>query len=304
MKSVEISIIIPNYNNKKYLADCLDSVLRQSFKDIEIIVTDDCSTDGSGELINYYVERYPEIIKALFHEKNLGISRNRHRGIMASHGKYITTLDSDDMYDDVKKLEQEYCLLKKHESNEGKDVVTFSNVKLLFNDLSEHVVGSAENIREGDIFHSILLRSSFIPRDFLFKKEMYFQVGGYNPCYKIYEDWNLKLKLAQHYSFFYTGLNGIIYRRHGQGLSAYGADMHLKYLRKSFYEAVFSIKETETIRTYKQEFEKKLIDFFKKSYKKESTYQKLMFMMKCVIHGRSISRNRRWERFLKSILKR
>lgn len=285
MRSVDISIIIPNYNNKKYLTDCLDSVLRQSFKNFEIIVTDDCSTDGSGELIGHYVGRYPEIIRALFHEKNLGISRNRHRGIVASHGKYITTLDSDDMYDDIQKLEREYGLIKKYEANKGQDVIAFSNVRMLFNDGSDQIVGHAENIREGNIFHSILMRSCFIPRDFLFKKEMYFKIGGYNPGYKIYEDWNLKLRLARYYSFFYTGVNGIIYRRHGQGLSSYGADVHLKYLRKSFSEEVFSIKDVEAIKDYKRKFEKMLEDSLNNEYRRETCFRKLAFRLKCAMHG-------------------
>jgi len=292
MQSVEISIIIPNYNNKKYLADCLDSVLRQSFKNFEIIVTDDGSTDGSIELIGHYAGRYPERIRAIFHKKNLGISRNRHRGIVASHGKYITTLDSDDMYDDIQKLEREYGLIKQYEANKGQDVIAFSNVRMLFNDGTYQVVGNTKNIREGDIFQSMLMRSCFIPRDFLFKREMYFGVGGYDPRYRIYEDWNFKLKLARCCPFYYTGVNGIIYRRHGQGLSSYGADVHLKYLRKSFSEEIFRIKDVEAIKDYKIRFEKMLEDSLNNEYRKETYFRKLAFRLKCAIHERARDRNR------------
>jgi glycosyltransferase involved in cell wall biosynthesis len=285
MKSAEISIVIPNYNNKHYLADCLDSVLRQSFKDIEILIADDCSTDGSIELINRYACQYPDIIRIVFNRKNLGVARNRHMGILELRGKYVTTLDSDDMYADEKKLEREYSLIKQYEKKEGRDVVAFSNVRLLFNDSSEEVVGTDENIREGDIFQPLLLRNCFIPRDFLFKREMYFLVGGYNPSYKIYEDWNFKLKLAKHYPFYYTGITGVIYRRHGQGLSSHAVEEHLEYLRKSFSEEISSINDWKTIKKYKSDFEKNLINVFRTGYRRESNLKRAFFMLKCAMNS-------------------
>ena len=289
MKSVEISVIIANYNNEHYLPDCLDSVLRQTFKDAEVIITDDCSTDGSKELIKRYARQYPDLIKAVFNVKNLGISRNRHVGVLVARGKYITTLDSDDMYADETKLAMEYSLVKCHEAREGRDVIAFSNVRMLFNDKSESLVGTTENIEEGNILEAMLLRKCFIPRDFLFKREMYFLVGGYNPSFKIYEDWNFKLKLAQQYPFYYTGTIGVIYRRHGHGLSAQGAEEHLKYLRKSFSEIVFSIKKNKNIRKHKVYFENYLMKNFSSGYRKESNLQLVIFHLKCLMKNISLS---------------
>ena len=280
---VAISVIIPNFNKEHYLAACLDSVLRQTFKDIEILIVDDCSTDGSKELIKRYAHQYPYIIKTVFNRKNLGISRNRNVGVLASRGKYITTLDSDDMYADETKLEMEYSLIKRHETREGRDVIAFSNVRMLFNDASESLVGTMDNIVEGNIFEPMLLRKCFIPRDFLFKREMYFRVGGYNPSFAIYEDWNFKLKLAQLYQFYYTGTVGVIYRRDGQGLSARGAEEHVKYLRKSFSEVVFGVKKYETIRKHKVDFENYLMNNFRSGYRKESNLQLVIFLLKCLM---------------------
>ena len=282
---VAISVVIPNFNNEPYLRACIDSVLRQSFKEIEVLIIDDCSTDGSRELLNIYAREYPDIIRAVFNTKNLGVSRNRHAGILASRGKYITTLDSDDLYADETKLEREYFLIKQYENNDGRDIIAFSNVRMLFNDTSESLVGTCENIREGDIFESMLLRKHFIPRDFLFKREMYFRVGGYNPSYKIYEDWNFKLKLAQRYQFYYTGIVGIVYRRHGRGLSAQGAEEHIKYLRKSFSEAVFGFNESEIIRKHKVDFENYLIKVYGAKYRRESGFQHVFFLLKCLMHS-------------------
>lgn len=97
-------IIIPNYNNGKYISKCLDSVLNQTFKDFEIIVIDDVSTDNSVEIIKEYEKKY-ENIKALYSPKKNWNGGSRNIGVvMPSHAKYTMFLDSDDVFDD------EYCL--------------------------------------------------------------------------------------------------------------------------------------------------------------------------------------------------
>lgn len=92
MKRKLVSVIIPVYNSEKYIKKCLDSVLNQSFKDIEIIVIDDGSTDNSREIINRYSD--DRIVKEFI--SNGGVSNARNLGIKKAKGKYIMFLDSDD----------------------------------------------------------------------------------------------------------------------------------------------------------------------------------------------------------------
>lgn len=89
------SIIIPVYNVQDYLEDCLCSVLTQSFKDYEILLINDGSTDDSGILCDSYEKKY-ERIKAV-HQKNRGLSGARNTGLKMAAGKYIVLLDSDDV---------------------------------------------------------------------------------------------------------------------------------------------------------------------------------------------------------------
>lgn len=89
-----ISVIIPVYNVEKYLKECLESVLIQTFKDFEIILINDGSTDSSGDIIDYYSKKYSSI-KAITTE-NQGLSCARNIGIEASSGEYLFFLDSDD----------------------------------------------------------------------------------------------------------------------------------------------------------------------------------------------------------------
>lgn len=91
----KVSVIVPVYNTQKYLRTCLDSLVHQTLKDIEIVVVDDGSTDGSTDIIREYSEKYPEIIKA-FYNKNSGVSASRNFGISKATGKYIGFVDSDD----------------------------------------------------------------------------------------------------------------------------------------------------------------------------------------------------------------
>ena len=93
-----LSVIIPVYNTEKYLEACLDSVLGQTCGDIEAIVVNDGSTDGSASILSRYEERYPGKIRAV-HQDNRGIGAVRNRGVIEARGKYIAFIDSDDRID-------------------------------------------------------------------------------------------------------------------------------------------------------------------------------------------------------------
>lgn len=89
-----ISVIIPVYNTKKYLDECLKSVFDQRYTKLEIIIIDDGSTDGTGELCDYYLDIDKRV--KVFHKPNDGLGLTRNYGIKKSTGKYICFLDSDD----------------------------------------------------------------------------------------------------------------------------------------------------------------------------------------------------------------
>lgn len=89
------SIIVPVYNVEKYLEECLDSILNQSNQDFELILVNDGSTDGSGEICERYKERYLGKIKLICQE-NRGLLMARRAGIQSAIGKYVISVDSDD----------------------------------------------------------------------------------------------------------------------------------------------------------------------------------------------------------------
>ena len=93
---VRFSIIVPVYNVKEYLPQCLDSLLAQTIQDFEVIVVDDVSTDGSKDVALSYAARYPDKIRVLLHSVNTRQGGARNTGIDAAHGQYLLFVDSDD----------------------------------------------------------------------------------------------------------------------------------------------------------------------------------------------------------------
>ncbi len=90
-----VSVIINVYNCKKYLPTSLGSVRQQTYKNLEVIIVDDCSTDGSGEFCDEYCKQ-DERFRVIHHEKNTGVSGPRNTGLREAKGEYIFFLDSDD----------------------------------------------------------------------------------------------------------------------------------------------------------------------------------------------------------------
>ncbi len=97
MSNVKVSVIVPIYNSEKYLEKCLDSLVFQTFKDIEIICVNDGSLDNSKNIIERYSKKDERIV--IINKENGGISSARNAGIKVAKGEYIGFLDSDDFLD-------------------------------------------------------------------------------------------------------------------------------------------------------------------------------------------------------------
>lgn len=108
-----ISIIVPVYNAEKFIAETMNSVLAQTYKDWELLLVDDCSKDRSREIITQYMEKDGRI-RGIFQETNQGAAAARNRGISEATGRYIAFLDADDLWI-PNKLELELLFMEKNE---------------------------------------------------------------------------------------------------------------------------------------------------------------------------------------------
>jgi len=143
LKMPKVSIIVPVYNTERYLDKCLTSLVRQTLDDIEIIVVNDGSPDNSQKIIDIYVNKYPERIKAYI-KPNGGLSDARNFGILKARGEYIGFVDSDDyvsksmyekLYNKAKEANYEMveCLvsLVYEDKPKGEKIERLNNIKLI-----------------------------------------------------------------------------------------------------------------------------------------------------------------------------
>jgi len=114
MKCPKISVIIPVYNVEKYLKECLDSVINQTFNDIEIICIDDGSTDTSYSILEEYAKKDNRFV--ILKQENRGAGVARNKGIEVARGEYLYFLDSDDFID-CTLLEKAYIKIKENDSD-------------------------------------------------------------------------------------------------------------------------------------------------------------------------------------------
>lgn len=124
-KRIKISVILPIYNAEEHINKCIDSILKQEIKAIEIIAVNDCSTDNSLEILKRYNKKHPSI-KIINHTKNMGAGAARNNALKKSRGKYITFIDSDDWFGD-KYLD---CLYSEAEKTNA-DII-FSNMMTVY----------------------------------------------------------------------------------------------------------------------------------------------------------------------------
>lgn len=128
---VLVSVIIPTYNVEDYLPKCLNSLLNQSFSNIEIIIIDDCSTDATPEIISFY-EKKDHRIKSVMSTKKLGCGGCRNLGLEYAKGKYIQYVDSDDWLDN-EAIEKLYLIAEKFKTQILQfKVITYNDSKKLF----------------------------------------------------------------------------------------------------------------------------------------------------------------------------
>lgn len=108
-----VSIVIPSYNCEKYIGETLESAMKQTYEDIEIIVINDCSPDDCESIILSYAEK-DKRIRYFRNDKNIGVAASRNRGVSVSKGEYVAFLDSDDVWS-LDKIEKQINHLQQND---------------------------------------------------------------------------------------------------------------------------------------------------------------------------------------------
>jgi len=159
----EISVLLCTYNRDKYLSNCINSVINQTFKNWELIVVDDGSQDNTFEIVNPYLQKINNIRYVKHQNRKLGYAKNV--GIQASFGKYITFIDSDDAYN-PNHLESRIAYMK-------------ANPEI---DLIQGGFFTDEDIFVADYFQpgqTINLRECVLGPTFFGKRHLFFELKGF-----------------------------------------------------------------------------------------------------------------------------
>lgn len=187
-----VSVIVPSYNHEKYITQCIESVINQTYKNIELIVIDDGSTDGSREILSNLQLKYKF---NLIFQKNKGLSNTLTDVIKnIALGKYITICSSDDYYANAK-VEKQVIYLEEHINYTCCYTKTFHiNKKGVVID-DNYLKDEEIKYKSGNLFEDIFLVNFTLPVTFMYRKELLDEIGYFGS--KFYcEDYYIALKIA------------------------------------------------------------------------------------------------------------
>lgn len=213
----QVSVVIPSYNSESYIRETLDSILAQTFKDFEILVVDDGSTDSTRDIVAAYGGPV-----RLIAQHNAGVCAARNRGIQQARGQFICLVDHDD-YWFPHKLARQMKMLREHpdvgvvfswfhyweQNSDGR----FPEPASI--DLSQYPDGVSEEY-SGWIYHQFLLDCWMQTSTATFRREVFERCGAFDESLPFGEDWDLWIRISREYKFLMLERPDTLYRQHAQ----------------------------------------------------------------------------------------
>ncbi len=245
--SPKVSVIIPVYNVKMYLRQCIESVIQQTYDNLEIILIDDGSTDGSAEICDEYTE-IDGRIKAV-HKENGGLSSARNRGLKEAAGDYICFLDSDDYWESKSFLSDIFeqtsgedlilYRLKKYVEKTGKMIESLPSV-------NEKLPQDKVSLIEYLVNHGQFIASActkMVKRAVLIDNEIFFRQGVTSEDI----EWSGKLLLYAQ-SAAYVDIAGYVYRQREKSITSTMTRRNIEDLKNNIINSI-AAAEKELKRT-------------------------------------------------------
>lgn len=218
---VKVSVIIPVFNNENYLEQCVDSVLSQSMKDLEILLIDDGSTDASGAICDRYASLDSRI--KVIHKSNTGVSDARNIALDIACGKYVIMLDSDDYWYEDTCLEKLYETAERYQLDiiRGEYKAVDSSGKDLFiNELNDKRRVNLSKLLDAATFVENVIQREFFMCLCLVRRSCFNKIC-YNSARIFLEDVEVFLKiLLKSPLCYYLPLRFYAYRKHSSTASA------------------------------------------------------------------------------------
>lgn len=185
-----VSVIIPAYNIEKYLAKTVESVIRQTYKNLEIIIINDGSTDKTKKIAQRYADKDKRII--IFEQTNKGLSAARNAGFKMANGEYFCIIDADDIMMPGK-IEWQVRFLENYPEGD----VVYSKVYYFMDEINSVYVRDLATETGSLVFKSLLRQGNFIsPNAVLFRRRVFDRFGGFDESLRSSEDFAYWLYLS------------------------------------------------------------------------------------------------------------
>lgn len=208
-----VSVIALCYNHAQYVVECLESIRKQTYQSIELLIIDDCSKDNSIEVIKEWIAKHHVNCTFIPHAVNLGICKTLNEALSHIKGKFVAITSTDDVWLEDK-LEQQIKVFQNSSPTTGivySDAFQIDHKSDLLEGMFIQSHRKFKKMPEGHLF-STLLEGNFIPAPtVLIKRSCYNTVGNYDEelCYEDYDMW---LRIAQHYEFVFCPKACVKYR--------------------------------------------------------------------------------------------
>lgn len=249
-----VSIIVVCYNQSAFVVDCLESIRLQTYKNVELIILDDCSQDDSVAAIESWIAAHNTQPVFISHKRNEGICKTFNEALSYASGKYISIIAADDVYMPYK-TETQVALFERLPNKVGLIYGDALQIDASGNLLPHKFIEThrpLEVMPQGDVF-GVLLRGNFIPAmSTMVRRECYDTVGVYDEQLS-YEDFDMWLRISRHYEFHFSPLVLAKYRILPTSMSrTIHAAGRLVLLKSNFriYEKYISGEVSSTQRSY------------------------------------------------------
>lgn len=208
MEKPLVSVLMPAYNAEKYIAEAIESILNQTYKNFELIIIDDFSTDRTWEIIQKY-QKKDKRISAFQNAENLYIAKNRNALLKKAVGKYIAWQDADDI-SLPNRIQKQVELLEKNP-----DVGIVGGYLLFYQD--DKVISTRKYDTTDDKLRQKIFRYSPVAQPAaMIRKECFERVGEYNPKYPPAEDIDMSFRIGKYYKFANLSEPVIKYRQYDE----------------------------------------------------------------------------------------
>lgn len=209
-----VSVIALCFNHRAFVIETLESIRCQTYRNIQLIIFDDCSSDDSVHLIKEWIEKHQIPCLFIAHDHNQGLIKTINEGIALAQGKYTACVSTDDVWL-LDKLEYQISQMEKLPEDYGVIYSDAYRIDPKSNKLDKLFIETCNrnfsSIPTGYIFPD-LLRSNFIcAPTALVRRSCYDKVGFYDESL-CYEDWDMWLRIASHYQFFFSDIVTVNYR--------------------------------------------------------------------------------------------